>query len=64
MMYVRKPYIKDMRHQADYALDAPDTMPAGGCYQTYVTSEEMDEGEPSITYIAVQFEVRREGDEQ
>jgi len=62
MMHVLMPYIREMRHQADYALDAPTVMPAGSCVQEHVTSEEMDEDAPSITFMAFQSEVRRDGE--
>lgn len=62
MMHVRPDYVRDMRYQADYALDAPNVMPAGSCIQSQVTSEELEEEKPSVYYMAFQSEVFREGD--
>lgn len=61
MIWVHREFFKEMRHQSSYALDAPDIMPAGSCIQICVTSEEMDEEEAEITYMAVQREIQRTG---
>lgn len=62
MIHVHPAYVRDMRHQVDYALDAPNVMPAGSCIQSQVTSEEMDEEKPLVYYMAFQSEVYREGE--
>lgn len=51
---------EDVSIQMDYALESPDEIPAGACYQYEIDTGDEDNGLPGYCVSAEQVTIRRE----